>query len=187
MVALGLELGDDDEGKHHFVLVEAEDRRGVSEEHRRVEHVGAGHRGLRGRGGRSPGGRTASRGRARIEPESLLGSGGWGATCSAPIAACRLAAASLRAAPARCARRIGADAASRAAHCAERRAELQPAGLDDATEEALEPGCRRLAEDLLGRALLAHDAVGEEAARGSRPRGRSPSRGWRAPSSARPP
>ncbi len=36
-------------------------------------------------------------------------------------------------------------------------------GLDDPPEEALEARRRRFAEDLLGRALLAHDAVGEEA------------------------
>ena len=47
MITLGLELGDDDEGKHHFVLVEPEDRSRVREEHGRVEHVGAGHWALR--------------------------------------------------------------------------------------------------------------------------------------------
>ena len=40
---------------------------------------------------------------------------------------------------------------------------MKPSGLDDPTQEALEPGCRWFAEDLLGRALLAHDAFGEEA------------------------
>ncbi len=47
MITLGLELGDDDERKHHFVLVEPEDRGRVREEHRRVEHVGAGPWALR--------------------------------------------------------------------------------------------------------------------------------------------
>ncbi len=47
MLALRLELGDDDQGEDHLVLVEPEERAGIREEHGRVEHVGAGRRGLR--------------------------------------------------------------------------------------------------------------------------------------------
>ena len=41
VVALGLEFGDDDDGEHDGVLGEAEDRLGIAQQHRGVEHVGA--------------------------------------------------------------------------------------------------------------------------------------------------
>jgi hypothetical protein len=45
VLPLALELADDDDGQDHVVLGEPEERLGVGEEHRRVEHVRAlGHR-----------------------------------------------------------------------------------------------------------------------------------------------
>jgi hypothetical protein len=41
VVALGLELGDDDHRQHHLVLLEAGDRARVGQQHRGVEHVRA--------------------------------------------------------------------------------------------------------------------------------------------------
>ena len=42
VVALGLELGDDDDRQHDVVLGEAHQRMGVRQQHGRVEHVGEG-------------------------------------------------------------------------------------------------------------------------------------------------
>jgi hypothetical protein len=41
VVALGLELGDDDHRQHHLVLLEAGDRARVGQQDRGVEHVRA--------------------------------------------------------------------------------------------------------------------------------------------------
>ena len=41
VVALRLELGDDDDREHHRVLGEPEDRLRIAQQHRGVEHVGA--------------------------------------------------------------------------------------------------------------------------------------------------
>ena len=46
MVALGLELGDDDQGQHNLVLREAQERARVGQQHRGVQHERAA-RGLR--------------------------------------------------------------------------------------------------------------------------------------------
>ena len=47
VVALRLQLHEHDDRDHHLVLVEAHERPRVSEQHRRVEHVGAGTRRIR--------------------------------------------------------------------------------------------------------------------------------------------